>query len=53
MSFVSAYKMNVTITDPNTEVGMCSGLHFILHCEWYFNSDLHCGDFWILCYNQV
>lgn len=29
MSFVSVYKMNVTITDPNTEVDMCSCLYFI------------------------
>lgn len=45
MCLTSAYKMNVTITDPNAEVDMCSGLYFILHCEWYFNSDLHCGDY--------
>lgn len=44
MCLTSAYKMKVTITDPNTEEGMFSGLSIMLHCKFYYNSDLRCGD---------
>lgn len=37
--------MKLSITNPNTEVDMYSCLYLILNCRWYFNADLHCGDY--------
>ena len=45
MCLAGTYKMKLSITDPNTEVDMYSCLYLILHCKWYFNADLHCGDY--------
>lgn len=36
--------MKVAIIDPNTDVDMFSGLSIILHCKFYYNSDLRCGS---------
>lgn len=45
--FVSAYKMKVTITDPNTEFGMFSGLSIILHCKFYYDKSIDSVGYYV------
>ena len=44
---VSAYKMKVTITDPNTEVDMFSSLSIILHCKFYYDKSINSLGYYV------
>lgn len=44
---VSTYKMKVTITDPNTEVGMFSSLSVILHCKFYYDKAVNSLGYYV------
>ena len=42
-----SYKMKVTITNPNTEFGMFSGLTIILHCKFYYDNEINSLGYYV------